>query len=108
MARSTWATTAATQLLNGETIQIKPPGGSMTGRINNGDTVVLAPCTVIELKTDDIVLVRIRGRRYQHIVLHQILQCDGQRFLIGSFQGRIDGWVQANDIFGKAIEIKSN
>ncbi|HEY0073343.1 MAG TPA: S24/S26 family peptidase [Abditibacteriaceae bacterium] len=100
--------TAASQLICGETIEIKPQGGSMTGRINNGDTVTLSPCNVSELKTDDIVLVRIRGRRFQHIVLHQILQCDGKRFLIGSFQGRVDGWVQANDIFGKAIEIKPN
>ena len=50
----------------------------------------------------DIVLVRIHGKRFTHIVLHGILSIEDERFLIGSHQGRMDGWVDRSDIYGIA------
>ena len=76
----------------------------MTGRISDRDLVTLTPCQVAELAVGDIVLVRIQGKHFAHVVLHGILSVEGRRFLIGIHQGRVDGWVDRGDIYGVATE----
>jgi len=94
-----WAKHAKERLLKGETVTVKPRGYSMKGRVNDGDTVVLSSCK--EFKVDDIVLVRVKGCDY----LHLIKAIDGKRFLIGNNRGRINGWVGRRAIFGIAERI---
>ena len=72
----------------------------MTGRINDGDLVTLAPCGAEDLAVGNIMLVRVQGKRFSHVVLHGILAVEGERFLIGSHQGRVDGWVDRGGIYG--------
>ena len=79
----------------------------MTGRINDGDLVTLAPCRTEELAVGGIVLVRIQGKRFAHVVLHGILSVEGERFLIGSHQGRVDGWVDQGDIYGVVTGVEA-
>ena len=74
----------------------------MTGRISDGDLVTLKPIVSHELTTGDIVLACVPGKRYSHIVLHMVIGMENDLFLIGSHQGRIDGWVERNDIYGIA------
>jgi hypothetical protein len=52
-----WANFAMERLQKGETVQIRPSGHSMTGRVNHKDLVTLAPCDPDELAVGDIVLV---------------------------------------------------
>jgi hypothetical protein len=73
----------------------------MRGRINDGD---LVPCRPDELRAGDIVLVRVRGWL---LVLHQILEREGDRFLIGTTVGRSDGWVSAGEVFGRVVQVQS-
>jgi hypothetical protein len=50
----------------------------------------------------DIVLCRIGGSEYLHII-----KAIGRgRFQIGNNRGRINGWVGSNGIFGKCIRIE--
>lgn len=107
MQKRKWAEEAVKELQSGRTIRIQPTGGSMRGRINEGDLVTLEPCSCDSLTAGDIVLARIQGRRYSLLVLHQILARDGDRFLIGSTEGRIDGWVTAQEILGRVLHIAS-
>lgn len=79
----------------------------MTGRINDGDLVSLSPCQEADLSVNDIVLVRIQGKRFSHIVLHSILAIEGNQFLIGSHQERVDGWVERNSIYGIATQVEA-
>ncbi len=58
-------------------MQVRPHGRSMTGRFSDGDLVTLTPCRVRELTVGDIVLVRIQGKRFAHVVLHGILSVEG-------------------------------
>lgn len=95
---ATWAVDALEALQQGQMVQVRPRGHSMAGRINDGDLVTLEPLGAQELISGDIVLVRIDGRCYSHIVLHLVLSVEGERFLIGSHQGRVDGWVDRTDI----------
>lgn len=95
-----WSTEAVAALQRGSSVQVRPRGYSMTGRISDGDLVTLAPCRAENLAAGDIVLVRIQGKRFSHVVLHAILSVEGERLLIGSHSGRVDGWVDRGDIYG--------
>jgi hypothetical protein len=63
-----WATYAKEALRKGEMVTIRPRGHSMTGKVNYGDFVILAPCDPDALKVGDIVLVRVHGTDYLHLI----------------------------------------
>ncbi len=50
-----------TALQRGETVRIRPRGHSMRPKVNDGDTVTVAPCDPAELDVGDIALVRVKG-----------------------------------------------
>jgi SOS-response transcriptional repressor LexA len=97
-----WATYAIEALGKGQTVQIKPRGHSMKGKVNDGALVTLAPCQPSALKVGDIVLVRVKGNVY----LHLIKAIDRERFLIGNNRGSINGWVGPHSIYGIATRIE--
>jgi len=99
-----WADFAKEALRRGETVQIRPRGYSMKGRVNDGDLVTIQPCDPSSLAVGDIVLVRVRGTDYLHLIKAQ----DKDRFLIGNNRGGLNGWVGGNGIYGKAIQIESS
>lgn len=59
-----WASFAKEALGKGETVQIKPRGYSMKGKVNDSDLVTLAPCDPAALEVGDIVRVRVHGNDY--------------------------------------------
>ena len=91
-----WAKYAIEALQRGESTTIKPRGNSMQPIINSGDEVCLELAK--ELCVGNIVLVKVRGRHY----LHLIKAIDGDRYLIGNNKGHINGWVGRGAIYGKA------
>lgn len=98
-----WATYAKEALRRGETVRARPRGHSMTGKVNDGDYVTLAPCDPDTLSVGDIVLVRVRGVDY----LHLIKAINQGRFLIGNNRGGINGWVGKHALYGIAVQIES-
>jgi hypothetical protein len=98
-----WADFAKEALRRGETVQVKPRGHSMKGKVNDGDIVTIEPIDPATLAVGDIVLVRMHGSDY----LHLIKAIDGGRYQIGNNRGGINGWVGANGIFGKATKVES-
>jgi hypothetical protein len=98
-----WATFAIEALRKGETVKVKPRGHSMRGKVNDGDIVTLEPCDAGNLSVDDIVLVRVKGREY----LHLIKAINGGRFLIGNNRGGVNGWVGHNCIYGIATKVEA-
>jgi SOS-response transcriptional repressor LexA len=82
--------------------QVRPRGHSMRGKVNDGDLVTLEPCKPEELRSGDIVLVRVRGNVY----LHLIKAIQGDRFLIGNNRGGINGWVGKNGVYGVATKVE--
>ena len=97
-----WATHAKEALRRGETTTVRPRGHSMKGKVNDGATVTLEPCDAAALQVGDIVLVRVRGTDY----LHLIKAIQGDRFLIGNNRGGTNGWVGRHCIFGIATKIE--
>jgi hypothetical protein len=96
-----WADRAKESLRRGETVTIRPRGHSMRPKVNDGDLVTLVPCTPADLHIGSIVLVRVGGNDY----LHLVTAIDGQRFQIGNNRGRTNGWVGPAAIYGRAVKV---
>lgn len=97
-----WAARYIEQLKQGETVQFRPRGNSMTGKIESGDLVTVEPVIISELQEGDIVLSKVRGTEY----LHLIKAVRGEQFLIGNNRRRINGWVSPAQVFGKCVRVE--
>ena len=97
-----WATAYLAQLQRGETVQFRPRGHSMKGRIASGQLCTVVPADAATLDVGDIVLCKVNGRQY----LHLIKAIQGSRFQIGNNRGRINGWIGAAGIFGRCISVE--
>jgi hypothetical protein len=91
-----WATHFIEKLKTGETVQFRPRGNSMQGRIESGQLVTVEPLGDRKLNKGDIVLCKVNGSQY----LHLIKAIQGERFQIGNNVGRINGWITLNSIYG--------
>lgn len=98
-----WAKHAIEVLARKETVQVRPRGNSMKGKVNDGALVTLEPCLAETVEVGDVVLVRVSGRDYLHLVKAK----DGKRFQIGNNRGGINGWVGPQAIYGKAVKIEN-
>jgi hypothetical protein len=74
----------------------------MKGKVNDGDLVTLAPVDLATIKQGDIVLVRVHGTDY----LHLVTAIDGERYQIGNNRGGINGWVRGGSIYGTAVQVE--
>jgi hypothetical protein len=97
-----WASHYIGKLRAGETVSFRPRGHSMTGRIESGQLCTVAPVDPTTLDIGDIVLCKVGGAEYLHIVK----AISGERFQIGNNRGRINGWIGPNSIFGKCIRVE--
>jgi hypothetical protein len=98
-----WATHYIEKLRNGDTVQFRPRGHSMTGKVNSGQLCTVEPVDAASLSVGDIVLCKVRGAEY----LHLVKAIQGPRFQIGNNRGRINGWITARSIFGRCVKVES-
>ena len=98
-----WAAHHIKSLQEDKTISFRPRGHSMKGRIDSGQLCTVAPVDTTTLKVGDIVLCRVSGKEY----LHLVKAIQGTRFQIGNNKGNINGWVRSNLIFGKLTKVES-
>lgn len=97
-----WATNHIKKLQAGDTIQFKPRGNSMKDKINSGNLVTVEPIGDQKLKKGDIVLCKVRGREY----LHLVKAIRGKQYQIGNNRGHINGWTSIEAIFGICTKIE--
>ena len=97
-----WAAHYIEKLRKGETVSFRPRGNSMAGKIESGQLCTVEPTHPATLKVGEIVLCKVKGREY----LHLIKAIQGERFQIGNNRGRINGWISANGIFGRCTRIE--
>ncbi len=98
-----WATHYIEKLRNGETVQFRPRGNSMSGKIESGQLCTVQPVVIETVEVGDIVLCKVNGFQY----LHLIKAIQGSRFQIGNNRGRINGWIGANAIYGKCVRVEN-
>jgi hypothetical protein len=101
-----WVKFAIEKLQKGETAQIRPSGHSMTGQVNHKELVTLEACDSQKLEIDDIVLVRVKGSVFLHLIKAIKQVGEQRRFLIGNNRGGTNGWVNASAIYGIASKIE--
>ena len=97
-----WATGHIARLRLGQTVQFRPRGNSMSGRIESKQLVTVEPVEPSAVKTGDIVLCKVRGMEYLHLV--KAVQ-DG-RFQIGNNKGHVNGWIGPNSIYGRCVKVE--
>src|SRR5689334_19927795 len=94
-----WAAGHIEKLRRGETVSFRPRGNSMTGKIESGQLCTVQPLGAAgsaTLRVGDIVLCKVKGHEY----LHLVKAIRGHQFQIGNNRGGINGWVTAKSIFG--------
>jgi Peptidase S24-like len=97
-----WASQHIAKLQAGETVQFRPRGNSMQGKIESGQLCTVEPVDPAVVEVGDIVLCKANGKQY----LHLVKAIQGDRFLIGNNRGRVNGWVSNNSIYGKCVRIE--
>lgn len=97
---------AIEKLQAGESVSIRPKGNSMRGKVDSGDIILIEPCRSEDLIPGDVVLVKVRGIIYLHLIKAYKLSKGEVSFQIGNNIGGINGWVGPNAIYGKAIKIE--
>lgn len=98
-----WATYHIAALAQGTTVTFRPRGNSMTGKVNSGDLCTVEPITDHStIKVGDIVLCKVNGNQY----LHLVKAIQGDRFQIGNNHGRINGWVGKGCVYGKCTKVE--
>lgn len=96
-----WATPYIDKLKQGQSVQFRPRGHSMSGKIENGQLVTVETVGNRDFRVGDIVLCKVNGVQY----LHLIKAISGKRFQIGNNRGRINGWTSLQNIFGAATRV---
>ena len=91
-----WAHHYIERLSAGETVQFRPRGNSMVGRISSGQLCTVSLADPDAIQVGDIVLCKVNGREY----LHLVKSISGSCFQIGNNRGRINGWITKGAIFG--------
>jgi hypothetical protein len=98
-----WASQHIARLRAGEVVSFRPRGNSMAGKIESGQLCTVMPVDPATLTVGDIVLCKVNGREY----LHLIKAIQGPRFQIGNNRGRVNGWVSAGSIYGKCVAVEA-
>jgi hypothetical protein len=96
-----WATNHIARLQAGETVSFRPRGNSMSPRIRSGQLCTVQPVEPTTIEIGDVVLCRVRGAEY----LHLVKAIDGQRLLIGNNRGHLNGWIGPNAVFGRLVRV---
>jgi len=101
-----WAKYYIEQLKMGKTVSFRPRGNSMRGKIGSGQLCTLEQANPSEIKSGDIVLCRVNGHSYLHLV--KAIRGSGvdQQFLIGNNKGGINGWTGADHVFGYLVRVE--
>lgn len=85
-------------LLRGETVLIGGKGNSMTPKLKSGEIVVVEPITpTTKIKKRDIVLCKVKGNIY----LHLVTGISGKSYKISNNHGHDNGWT--TQIYGKFV-----
>ena len=96
-----WVTDALKELRQGRSVQVRPQGGSMRGRIESGQLVTLSPVDTEKVRVGDVVLVQWKGS----YLLHLVKEIKEGEYLIGNNIGKINGWVPHDALCGLVTEV---
>ncbi|MFD0574468.1 S26 family signal peptidase [Kitasatospora gansuensis] len=88
----------ASRLADGATVEFRPTGSSMVPLIRSRQQVVVTPADPSKLQAGDIVLARVAGTVYLHLV--SAVDPARRRVQISNNRGRVNGWTGHDRVFG--------
>ncbi|WP_235029413.1 S26 family signal peptidase [Streptomyces sp. 3213.3] len=93
----------ADRVAAGATVTFRPSGSSMVPLIRSRQRVVVAPVDPSKLEIGDIVLARVAGTVYLHLV--SSVDLAGKRVQISNNRGRVNGWTGHDRVFGICVAV---
>lgn len=96
-----WATRHIEALKAGQVVQFRPHGNSMRPKIESGQLCTVEPLGDRTPMVDDVVLCRVNGYQY----LHLVKAVRGTQYQIGNNRGGINGWVGIGSIYGLLVAV---
>lgn len=94
----------AGRVAGGATVEFKPSGSSMVPLIRSRQLVAVAPVDPMKLEVGDIVLARVAGTVYLHLV--SSLDPSRNRVQISNNRGRVNGWTSHDRVFGICVAVE--
>ena len=88
----------AARLARGEVVEFRPTGSSMVPLIHSRQLVRVVPVDAAKLQVGDIVLAKVAGTVYLHLV-SAVDRARG-RVQISNNRGRVNGWTSVAKVFG--------
>ncbi|KPI33889.1 GCN5-related N-acetyltransferase [Actinobacteria bacterium OV450] len=87
----------------GETAEFRPTGDSMTPLVRSRQRVEVAPVDPTLVEPGDIVLARVCGTVYLHLV--SAVDRSRRRVQISNNRGRVNGWTGYDRVFGICLAV---
>ncbi|MBC6456502.1 S26 family signal peptidase [Actinomadura sp. HBU206391] len=94
----------AARIADGDTVEFRPTGSSMVPLIGSRELVTVAPVDPTRIEVGDIVLARVAGSVYLHLV--SALDPARRRVQISNNRGRINGWTGFDRVFGICLAVE--
>lgn len=88
----------AERVAAGETVSFRPAGASMVPLIRSRQLVTVVPCDPAAVEVGDIVLARVAGADYLHLV--SAVDHARGRVQISNNRGRVNGWTTHARVYG--------
>lgn len=93
----------ADRIGGGETVEFRPTGDSMVPLIHSRQRVRVAPVDPALVAPGDIVLARVSGTVYLHLV--SAVDAPRRRVQIAGNRGRVNGWTGHDRVFGICLAV---
>lgn len=102
-----WANKYIELLQQGKEVKFRPRGSSMSGKVESGQLVTVVPVTDVKsLKVGDIVLCKVKGNQYLHMIMK--IKGKNEEFEIGGYNRNFtNGWIGANQIYGRCVKVEA-
>jgi len=88
----------AARVASGSAVEFRPSGSSMVPLVRSRQLVRVAPVDPARVEVGDIVLARVAGTVYLHLV--SAVDHGAGRVQISSNRGRVNGWTSHARVFG--------
>jgi hypothetical protein len=93
----------AGRVAEGSTVEFRPTGSSMVPLVRSRQLVRVAPVDPAKVEVGDIVLARVAGTVYLHLV--SAVDTGTGRVQISNNRGRVNGWTSHARIYGICVAV---
>jgi hypothetical protein len=94
----------ASRVAAGEVVRFRPRGSSMAPLIRSRQLVTVEPVDPATVKVGDIVLARVAGTIYLHLV--SAVDHRAGRVQISNNRGRVNGWTSHARVYGRCVAVE--